>query len=117
MARRNIREATRVLNQALEAEPRNPSLFTQLGVISFLGNNYNEGVKYFNRALDLDANQLPALEGLMEYYMIEGEPEKVQIYFDRLKAIGAAYSDVLVRRGDILFNVQSNTGGLRSRAM
>ena len=106
IARRNIQGILRTLNQALEIEPRNPSIFVQLGVISFLDNNYDKGIEYFNRALDIDSNQMKALEMLMEHYTKEGEPGKVQVYFDKLKAVRFVYSDVLVKRGDILFNKQ-----------
>lgn len=108
IARRDTYSARRSLTQALEIEPNNASILVQLGITFFLRNGYEEGISYFEKALEIDPNHLIALEILMEHYIKEGEPEKVQIYFDRLKSIAPKYSELLVNRGDTLFKDQKS---------
>jgi tetratricopeptide (TPR) repeat protein len=106
IAKKDHRNAIKVLNQAIDIEPTNPFLITQLGIVYFFNNNCEQGLEYCKKALELDSNQIRALEMLLEFYVEEGEPEKAQVYFDKLKALDSTYINVLLKRGDNLYRNQ-----------
>lgn len=58
-------------HKAIEVAPQSAFGYVQMGNLKFAQNNYKEAAKYFQQALDRNADSTDALRGLMNTYFVQ----------------------------------------------
>jgi tetratricopeptide (TPR) repeat protein len=71
MNRQKFAEAEQDMRKAAEVAPGNPAPYVQMGNLHQLQKQYAEAIKFYQHALDLDANSTEGLQGLMNTYIAQ----------------------------------------------
>lgn len=69
-------QAEQDVNKAIEVAPGNSIGYIQMGTLRLGDKRYAEGEKAFQKALELDAHSVDAMNGLMRTYLAQKEPDK-----------------------------------------
>ncbi len=94
------------LNETIKYTGQNPKLYTSLGNLCFRVKKLNEAFGYYNKALELDKNHAPALNGLGILFMTASNTEKdisklrkAYQYFENAIQADAGYAEAYAGRG------------------
>jgi cellulose synthase operon protein C len=71
MNRQKFPEAEQDMRKAAEVAPGNPAPYVQMGNLHQQQKQYAEAIKFYQHALDLDANSTDGLQGIMNAYIAE----------------------------------------------
>jgi tetratricopeptide (TPR) repeat protein len=74
-ARLRYADAEQDLQKAATLAPQSPFPYVQLGYVRRSQRQYPEAIKFFQQALDRDAASSDALQGMMDTYLEEKEPD------------------------------------------
>jgi folate-binding protein YgfZ len=92
-------EATRVLRQAIEAEPTLVDAYEALGVILSRQDRYDDAIALMEQVLALDPDHVLAHTNLSVFYMKKGDKEKAED--EKAKATMAAFSRKMRESGQV----------------
>jgi len=73
----------RIWRSMLEKSPKDPAVHTNLGYVYMKKGDEATGLSYFNQALKLDKNFVPALYNIGMYYKKHGRKEQAVSYLER----------------------------------
>lgn len=73
----------RVWRSALEKSPKDPAIHTNLGYVYMKMGNEAKGLSYFNQALKLEKNFVPALYNLGMYYKKHNRQKEAVSYLEK----------------------------------
>ncbi len=79
--------AERTYRTYTETYTNDPEAFFNLGLCLYLLDRKDEGVEFFNKALTVDQNFIPALKNIGDHYFIVKDMTNAYIYYTRLKAV------------------------------
>ena len=85
MNRQKYSDAEQDLHKAMEIVPGSPAPYVQMGNLHQVQKQYAEGIKFYQQALDKDPSSTDALQGIMNTYLAQKQPDL---------AIGAARAQV-----------------------
>ncbi len=102
-----LQQADRLIQQALELEPRNAELYTQMARLQVLREDYEAALETAQYALSLAPTDVEALNtaGLAAYYLNQG-PKAIQHFTEAIR-VNPKYAQSYVNLGNAFFQMQS----------
>lgn len=94
--------------KAIDLSPKNPAVYTSMARAEIIRKKYDAAEKNLKKALDLDANNLQALQGLARVYALAGKKREENGIIERLNKLSG--SDVTV--GLVLGRIKEDQGSL-----
>lgn len=76
MNRQKFSDAQLDLTKAMGVAPANSVPYVQMGNLYLLQKHYPEAIKFYQQALDKDATSTDALQGIMNVYLAEKQPDQ-----------------------------------------
>jgi tetratricopeptide (TPR) repeat protein len=76
MNRQKYSDAQQDLTKAMGLAPGSPAPFVQMGNLHQLQKQYVEAIKFYQQALDKDAASTDALQGIMNVYLLQKQPDQ-----------------------------------------
>ena len=76
MNRQKFSDAEQDMLRAANVAPESPSPYVQLGNLHQLQRQYAEAIKFYQQALDRDAASTDALQGMMNTYIAQKQPDQ-----------------------------------------
>jgi hypothetical protein len=87
IAKEEAEKAVEAFEKAIEADPRNPLPYRDLGLMAFQNNNLREAETFLNRAIELAPQPLELYKLLCDLYVGQSEYQKaISLYEDALLA-------------------------------
>ncbi|HEV3305482.1 MAG TPA: tetratricopeptide repeat protein [Candidatus Sulfotelmatobacter sp.] len=76
MNRQKYSDAQQDLTKAMGLAPGSPAPYVQMGTLYQLQKQYLEAIKFYQQALDKDAASTDALQGIMNVYLLQKQPDQ-----------------------------------------
>jgi tetratricopeptide (TPR) repeat protein len=76
MNRQKYSDAQQDLTKAMGLAPGSPAPYVQMGNLYRLQKQYVEAIKFYQQALDKDAASTDALQGIMNVYLLQKQPDQ-----------------------------------------
>jgi len=83
--------------KAIRINPKNPDLHYNLGIALAKMQHHEQAIAAFLEAIQLDANNAAAYNGLAISYYQSGNKELARIYAQKAKSLGFEISDILLK--------------------
>ena len=64
------------MRKAAEVAPRSPAPYVQMGNLHQLQKQYAEAIKFYQQALDKDPSSTDGLQGVMNTYLAQKQPDQ-----------------------------------------
>src|SRR4030088_755044 len=73
---KKYREAEQDLHKAMEAAPTSSAPYVQMGNMHLVQKHFSDAEKFYQQALDKDPSSSDALNGLLNTYLAQKQPDK-----------------------------------------
>jgi TolB-like protein/DNA-binding winged helix-turn-helix (wHTH) protein len=90
-------EAAREMDAAVALDPLSPIMLVDQGWVDYLRGKYPEARQRYDRALAMDADFIPALFRMQEWYLVQGRDAEYAQTLARVMRLSGAGFDILAR--------------------
>jgi len=111
LARQKYADAEQDAQEAIKLAPQNPTPYVQFAAVQFAQKHFPQAENYYQQALDKDPSSSDGLQGLMNTYMAEKQPDKAITAVNAQIAKSPNNSNFYDLLGTALYDIKKDNPG------